>query len=261
MRSILGPALGLLLAALPLASAGTPEAPELADAVGDCSIAYGQEYLDIVAAWIDTEDADSFDVHLRLATWRAEVAEGSGYTVQFAHQGVSWGIVATYSSVVGSGWSFSTGVATAELAEGFEEAPGAFDPATATITVTFAKDLFPHNDPNDTTLRDFVAMSADLRPAYPYFVGEGAGAPVESNGKWVVCDDAVGTGTYAFGAGAHSAHAAGTAPAAETSAPAPTTEGPAATASPPGAPAGGNDTPLAPLVALAALALAALRRR
>lgn len=250
----------LLLVGVQLASAGTPDAPELTDVAGDCAVPYGNEYLDLAAAWVDNEDADSFDVHLRLAAWRAELAEGSGYAVQFSHQGVTWGIVAVYSSVIAEGWSFSTGVATAELAEGFEDAPGSFDAATSTMVVTFAKGIFPHRDATDTTLRDFVAMSADLRPAYPFFVGEDAG--LDGNGRWIVCDDAVGTGTYTFAAGAHSsAHTTHDAATLEGATAENATGEPDASGAAPVAQPEENDTPLAPLVAIGALVLAAARRR
>lgn len=248
-----------LLVGVQLASAGSADAPELADAAGDCAIAYGKEYLDITGAWLDAETADTFDVHLQLAAWRAEIAEGSGYTVQFSHQGVTWGVVAVYSSVVAEGWEFSTGVATAELAENFEDAPGSFDAGTSSITVTFPKRLFPHVDANDTTVRDFVAMSADLRPAYPFFLGEEAG--LDGNGRWIVCDDAAGTGTFEFRAGAHSAehstHESGAADAASVEAAPqdPAEDAPLQTQS------SKKDTPLASLVAIGALVLAAMRRR
>ena len=250
---------GLLVGAQ-LASAGTADAPELTDPPGDCAVPYANAYLDVVAAWIDAETAATFDVHLKLAGWQEEVAEGSGYTVQFTHQGVQWGIVAVYSSVVAEGWEFSTGMATAQLAEGFEDAPGSFDAATAEIVVTFAKDIFPHKDASDTTLREFHALSADLRPAYPFFLGEPAG--LDGNGRWIVCDDAVGAGSYAFAAGAHSAgheaHAPGAANATAAAVEPASVPQPAPS---PGADPAARDTPLAPVLALAALVLAAARRR
>jgi hypothetical protein len=252
-----------LLLGIQLAAAGAPDAPEVSDASGDCAVPYGNEYLDITAAWIDNEDADSFDVHLALAKWNEQVAEGSGFAVQFSHQGVRWGIVAVYSSVLTEGWEFSTGVATAQLAEGFEDAPGSFDAASASMVVTFPKSLFPHEDPTDRLVRDFQAMSADLRPAYPFFLGEEAG--LDGNGRWVVCDDATSAASYELtghgaAAGEHAQHdgMAGDNATADASvdASAPTTQDPA--------PADAADEKSVPMpFALVALALAlalALRR-
>ena len=244
----------LLLVLVPFASAGSAEAPELTDELGDCAVPYGNAYLDVVAAWVDGETETTFNVHLQLASFESGIAEGAGYSVQFTHQGLSWGIVAVRSTVIADGWEFSTGRATADLAEGLEEAPGSFDEATSTITVTFPKGLFEHGDGGDTTLRDFVAMSADLRPAYPFFLGEEAG--LDGNGRWIVCDEAVGALDYAFTSGRHSnqhaAHGAGAPPMEHV---------PAAAVEPaPPAEAPTKETPLPAALALLALALALVAR-
>ena len=249
----------LLLGVAQLASAGSAELPELTDASGDCAVPYGDIYLDVISAWIDGETTESFDVHLQLAGWEGEVAEGAGYAVQFAHQGTTWGIVAVYSAVLSEGWEFSTGMATAELAEGFEPAEGSFDEPTATISVTFAKALFPHVDMNDTTVRDFVALSADLRPAIPFFLGEDAG--LDGNGRWIVCDEAVGTGSYELGmshGGEHAAHVADASPSPDADGAATL----AAEGGPEREPEPAKRTPLGAAVPIVALAVGiALARR
>lgn len=248
-----------------LASAGSPEAPEITDPAGDCAVPYGNLYLDITSAWIDNEDADSFDVHLALAGWEDEVAEGAGYAVQFVHQQLQWGVIAFYSPAVEGGWVFWTGQATLADVSDTVDAVGSFDVGASTIHVTFPKDLFPHVDATDTTLREIMAMSVDVRPAYPFIVGGDTPASTDPDGKWVACDEAVSSATFQFTQGGHSvAHApSDTAPSPSAGASgdvegaaveaAPTAATPAQTAS--------KDTSLPALVAIGALLYAAMRRR
>lgn len=254
--------IALVLALAPLAAAGTPEAPELTDPAGDCAVPYGNEYLDIVAAWISGETVDTFEVNLQLATWTEPIAEGAGFTVQFSHQGLEWGIIVTYGALSFGGWSFATGRASAEEATDFAPAEGRFDAATLTITTTFPKNLFPHKDMNDRQLVGMKALSADLRPAIPFFVGAEAGAPVSGDGRWIACDEATASMPYVFTGGHgsdHAMHEAQLERAQEANATAePQEEGPGVVAA---AAPEGNDTPFPAIALVAALALAALARR
>lgn len=203
-------ALALILAgAAASARAGTMDAPELSDAAGDCSVLWGNAYLDLVSAWISDETATDFRVSLALASFDDAIAEGAGYTVQFEHQGVAWGVIATYRPLSAEGWDWFTGHAQSSGSldlESMERTSGAFDPATATLTWTFPKSLFPHADANDNALVRFWAGTADLRPAYPLLLaGETAGDA--ANGRWIVCDEArADESAYSFSSG-HHAHA------------------------------------------------------
>lgn len=201
----------LLIVSLSTARGGTAETPEISDPPSDCALPYGNAYLDATSAWIDGEDADSFDVHLRLAAWDATAAEGAGYAVQFTHQGKTWGVVAFYSALFEGGWIFWTGQATLDNTDGFEDASGAFDAATATVTITFDKGLFPHADATDHALSKFSVMTVDVRPAYPFILGQDAGT--DADGHYVLCDAAASDAVYVFTTGGHSTEHAAHAPA------------------------------------------------
>lgn len=257
----------------PTASAGTAEQPELTDPPGDCSFAPANHYADIVAAWISGETATSFDVNLALAEFsQPQLAEMSGYTVQFEHQGKQFGVVAFYWQ---GQWEFSTGFVNTDTGEAsdFSDAEGTFTAGTpAIITVSFDKALFPHDDPNDNALRAFHAGTADFKPYAPFFFVPAA-LPVAPPFLGA-CDTATSDATYTFGTGDHSGHGAatggdagapmGNATGSDADAGAAngtTGDGVAQLADQQGA--GGNDTPgpsLA-LVAIAAAGAALARRR
>lgn len=250
------------------ARAGTIDAPELADPAGDCANPAMNEYLDIVAAWISDETEAAFNVNLAIAKWNEAAGEASGFSVQFSHQGVAWGVIVAYSSPFFGGWTYSTGQADEDSVSGFNETSGSFTPGTpAVITASFPKALFPHNDPSDNRLVDFNAFSADLKTYLPFAIAEGEGAPIDSNGRWVLCDEAVGDGTYEFRSGAHATPAdappaTGGAPAANATGDA--MQGAAGGAGASEAPAGegARKLPLPTFAAAAAgLAVAALARR
>ena len=226
----------------------------------------------MVAAWVSDETATGFNVNLALSKWTAErAASFTGYTVQFEHQGVQFGVAAFFD---GEGWDYSNAfidVETGEM-EGFEDSTGSFTPGTpALLTVLFEKRHFPHGDSADNKLVGFKAATADFKTSLPWGIAPVPGAP--PNGGYTVCDLAQGDGAYAFQVGGHSAHGGGAAPsdANQTAGAAPA--GGAGTAgsddpapvSPAAAPVGGkNETPAAgapALVALACAAALALRRR
>lgn len=267
MRATVVALLALVLAAAP-ARAGSPDAPELSDAAGDCASppgALGNEYLDIVSAWISDESDTAFNVNLAIAKWNDAAGEASGFTVQFSHQGVEWGVIVAYSQQFFAGWSYQTGQADADSASGFNDTTGSFTPGSpAIITASFPKSLFPHNDPTDSSLVSFNAFSADLKSYLPFAIAQGSGAPVDANGHWIVCDEAVGDGEYEFGSGGHSAHAPADDESAMTNATAqpsaPTGDGAPGASDKAEEPA--KTLPVAPLLAAAALAgAAAIARR
>ena len=196
----------LLLLAVPLASAGTADAPEVTDDAGDCEVAIGNEYADIVGAWISDETATSFNVNLALAKWTDPAAQMSGYTVQFTHQGTQFGVVALYTP---DGWEYANGYIDMNTGESsnFTESPGSFTPGTpAVLMVTFDKANFVHTSATDNELRDFQAGTADFK-FYAAFGIAGQAPPAES--PYFICDFATSTATYAFSTGGHSMHSPG----------------------------------------------------
>lgn len=264
MKLAIAALLGLAL--LPATLAGSEAEPEVTDAEGDCALPYGASYLDVVAVWIESETETSFVVATKLAAFDERVAEGAGYTIQFEHQGMTFGVVALYRPMSGAGWEFYTGRVDAHEAESDTLTPrqGSFDAASATFAIPFPKPLFPHRDASDRELRAFHAVSADLRPAYPFLLATDRLVDGSSNDRWLVCDEATSDATYAFRTGAHSEehdHGAGVAepPAAPAAA-----EAPAEGASP-GAPAeadapGARAVPLPAWLALVALAFSRVAR-
>ena len=241
-------------------SAGSRDAPEVPDAEGDCAFAAGNEYADMVAAWISDETATDFKVNIQLAKWSQDaLASYVGYTLQFTHQDVQWGVASFYDPQ--GGWEWSTAFIDAESGEmrNFSDTSGAWDAASATMTIVFPKSLFPHSG-SDNKLTAFHGGSADFKKDMPLFIAQSAGAPLPSP-DILVCDLVESAAVYEFTLGQHTTHAP------------PTTEGPTAgtqeadasltpttptpTATEPA------DTPgLGPVVGIAVLAcLAALRRR
>lgn len=139
----------------------------------------------------------------------------TGYTIQFQHQGVQYGVAAFFS---GTEWEYTNAFIDIESGEmtGFEPTTGSFTPGSpALLTILFDKGLFPHGDAADNQLVAFQGGTADFKSGAPWFF---APVPVPPpNGGYTVCDVAEGTGTYTFQVGGHSAHASpanGTAPAA-----------------------------------------------
>jgi len=198
-------AIAALILAIPTAAAGSQEAPEIVDPVGDCSFAPANHYADIVAAWIAEETATDFQVHVQLAEWINDGAGMfTGLTVQFTHQGIEWGVVALRNV---EAWEFSTGhvnTQTGEI-EGYNETSGTFDTSAATFTILFPKSLFPHNG-NDDKLTSIFAATADLKKDVPFFVALGS-----SPTALTICDRAEATAAYTFTVGEHTMHGAASA--------------------------------------------------
>lgn len=246
MRTLVGLAAVLALAAG--ASAGSAEAPEITDPSGDCSVPYGNAYLDVVSAWVDGEDEDSFLAHVQLAGFQAALSPGSGLAMTFEHQGARYGVIAADTRPFETGWGFWSGTATETEVDTFEDAPGTFDEGTGLLTVEFPKWLFPHAEAANRDLTGFRVFTADIRPALPFML-----ADLDENGKWIVCDVAESDAVYTFMVGGHSGQhdaaqtAANGAPVAAASLSAASTE----EAAPP---ASENATPGPSLLAVAAAA-------
>lgn len=206
-RCFLVPATLLALLAAPAVSAGSQDVPELTDAAGDCEFAFGNDYADVTAAWIADETATSFGVYLALAKWTEPLAQMSGYTVQFTHQGTQFGVAAVYSP---DGWEYSNGYIDFDTgdASNFSEADGSFTPGTpAILMVTFDKSHFPHNSA-DNQLTSFMAGTVDFK----YYAAWGlAGQTPPAESPVFFCDEATSTATYTFTTGDHSMHAPGAA--------------------------------------------------
>ncbi|HWG90853.1 MAG TPA: hypothetical protein VNZ52_08415 [Candidatus Thermoplasmatota archaeon] len=194
----------LLLALAPLASAGTPEAPELTDPAGDCSFAPGNEYADVTAAWISDETPTDFTVNLALAKFTDAAAQATGYTIQFEHQGVGFGVVAFYFQ---NEWFFGTGRVNADTGDvnEYNDTEGSFTAGTpAVLAIKFPKNLFPHTDPNDKALRRFTGGSADFKGEAPFFFD--VPRPEQAPPLHQICDLAEGQLTYVFTSGEHAGH-------------------------------------------------------
>ncbi len=196
----------LALLATPLAAAGTAEAPEVTDPAGDaaCFGPAGNEYADIVSAWISDESETTFNVNIALEKFTVDsLATATGYTVQFTHQGVQFGAVAAYiPAPMGPGWEYTNGyvdTTTGELGE-FHDSRGSFTAGTPSIlTIEFAKSLFPHGDMADNRLVNFVGGSADFKTWVPFFV-----ADQEPTTDFVECDHVESSAVYEFQVGGHS---------------------------------------------------------
>lgn len=239
----------------PVASAGTAEAPELTDPKGDCEFAPGNEYMDIVAAWVSDETADGFNVNIQLGEWVEPLAGGAGFAVQFLHQGVQFGVVAAYMGP-SLGWYYANGYVAEDEASEFTETSGSF--TAPVITVLFLKSNFPHTNAADNKLVQFTAGSIDMKPQVPFFFVPAA-SPVFPPA--LPCDGAQGDGTYTFTVGDHSARSMGNAtaedPAAEPATePTPTTDD---VVTPAAAPE--KSVPVPGFVLVAAVAAAALLAR
>lgn len=192
--------LGLVVLS-PVALAGTAEAPEVTDPAGDCEFSPGNEYMDVVAAWVSGETATSFDVNIQLSTWTQAVADGAGFTVQFRHQGVEFGVLAGF---IGQTWTYGNGKVSNKTIESFNETEGSFQADPPVITIQFDKANFPHADMSDDQLVGFVGGSLDLKPIIPFFFSP-VTPPVMPDA--IACDTIMGTVPYTFQVGAH-AHSA-----------------------------------------------------
>ncbi|HET6405019.1 MAG TPA: hypothetical protein VFH78_10255 [Candidatus Thermoplasmatota archaeon] len=254
--------LGLLVVA-GSASAGSRDAPEVSDPEGDCQYALGNEYADIVAAWISDETASDFRVNIALAKWAPDtLASYAGYTLQFTHQSVDWGVAAFFDPQ--RGWQWSTATLDRETGEmsSFAETLGEWDADTTTMKIVFPKSIFPH-DGNDNALRGFLGGAADFKKDVPVFVARSLGAPVAPVGDLMTCDLIQSNATYTFTVGEHTMHtmSAASDAAAATNA---SQEEASAAAGPGGAPSSApapRETPYPFALGLVALAcLAALRR-
>lgn len=191
----------------PFASAGTMEDPELSDAEGDCAFAPGNEYMDIVAAWVSDETAADFTVNMAIAKWSNEAGGGAAFTVQFTHQGVQFGVVAAYQGP--DGWYYGNARVDSNGVNEMVETRGSFSAGTPSVlSIVFLKSHFPHTDATDTKLRSFTAGSADLKPALPFLI-TGQQTPLPLTDMMIACDDASGTGEYEFAVGDHAQHGAG----------------------------------------------------
>ncbi|HUR68047.1 MAG TPA: hypothetical protein VM370_02290 [Candidatus Thermoplasmatota archaeon] len=162
--------------------------------------------MDIVGAWISDETATDFNVNIALASWIPVVSEGAGFTIQFTHQGVEFGVLAGY---VAQTWTYGNGAIDDGGGAGtFNETTGSFQESPPVISVLFAKSNFPHTNMADNQLVDFWGGSIDLKPIEPLFFAP-AQPPVSPD--VIACDEVTGTGSYTFTAGAHSMHASGSA--------------------------------------------------
>lgn len=213
MRALLSLLPLAALLALPGASAGSSEAPELTDAAGDCAQPWANEYADIVAAWISDETETSFMVNMAINRWSDALGVGSGFTLQFEHQDVQFGAAAFYGGAALGGWAYSNAYIDLETGQSsnFTPAEGSFAAGSpAIITVEFAKSFFPHNRP-DNALRSFEAGSADFKLFLPLFVASPpVGLPELVNGilfdNVAACDVATSDAEYVFHVGGHSMH-------------------------------------------------------
>lgn len=270
MLRIIPVALALAVAFASFASAGSQESPELTDPEGDaaCYGPLGNEYADIVSAWIDGETATSLMVHIAIAKWTADaLGTGAGYTLQFSHQGVQYGAIAAYiPEPMGGGWEFNNGyvdTASGELSD-FQDAQGSFTPGTpAIISIEFSKSMFPHGDSNDNKLVGLTGGSADLKNWAPFLI-----ADVEPPVPFQICDSIQSSAEYVFQMGGHSAGPAPEADAGQGTANPSSANG----TSESGGPviddavtvnASGNDTPFFPAagILLVVALVAVLRRR
>lgn len=208
-------------------------------------------------------------MNIQLSKWTADrIGAGTGYTLQFTHQGVQFGAVAFYGGGVLGEWSFATGFVDFDSAEveNATDAPGSFAPGTpALLSITFSKSLFPHADASDNALTAFRGGTADFKPPLPVWVAEGAsGQDVPAEPDYLLCDLAESGASYVFQTGGHSTHDAGAQPAPSPEIDASATqvnatgdEAPAAQAAP-----AKNAVPMPGLaLALAAVGLALAARR
>lgn len=188
----------LLVPLVPLASAGTAEAPEIVDPAGDCAFAPGNHYMDIVSAWVSDETATDLKVNIQLAEWVEPVAHGAGFTVQFTHQGVQFGVLAAY---VGS-WTYGNGRIAGRQIEGWNDTEGSFQASPPVLTILFQKSNFPHDDPTDNRLVGFTGGSIDLKPMVPTFFAP----PLPAYPPAIDCDVVASDVEYVFQSGGHSMH-------------------------------------------------------
>ncbi len=202
--------IALALASTPSALAGTPDAPEVTDPAGDttCYPPVGNEYADIVAAWISDEAATTFNVNIALNKWtRDELATAAGYTLQFEHQGVQFGAVAAFiPAPFGDGWEFANGFVDTDSGElrNFSSASGSFTAGSpALLVIEFSKSHFPHEDSTDKRLVNFKGGSGDFKNTIPNAVDPTGAVPEQ---EIVFCDLAESSATYEFTVGAHSTH-------------------------------------------------------
>ncbi|HLE96971.1 MAG TPA: hypothetical protein VI997_06320 [Candidatus Thermoplasmatota archaeon] len=188
------------------ASAGAADAPELEDATGDCAFVAGNEYVDIVSAWVSDETEDAFTVNIGVAKWSEQAGVGAGFTIQFLHQDVQFGVTALRTH---EGWEFGNALYEGGRISGYNESTGSFTPGTpAVISIAFEKANFPHADAMDHTLGSFTGYSGDLKGAFPLFLLP-ANPPVPPETIIAPCDQATGTGEYTFETGQHAHMAAG----------------------------------------------------
>jgi hypothetical protein len=210
LRALTIPLLPLLLLATllaPAASAGTLEAPEITDPEGDCAFTPGNEYMDIVAVWISDETAMDFNVNIAIPKWNDAAGVAAGFTVQFTHQGVQFGVVA--ASQGAQGWYYGNAVVDENGVSEMTDASGSFTPGSPNVlTVQFHKSNFPHGDAADDKLVSIWAGSVDLKPSLPFLV-TGTEPPIGFTESAIDCDDAESNAVYTFAVGDHSAHASG----------------------------------------------------
>lgn len=261
MRILLLGVVLLMLAGV--AGAGSRDAPEVVDAAGDCSFAPGNEYADIVASWISEETASEFTVNIQLAKWAQDaLASYAGYTVQFTHQGVQWGVAALYDPQ--GGWQWSTGfidTQTGQMAN-LSDTTGSWDASTATMSIQFQKTIFPHAG-SDNRLTGFVGGSADMKKDVPFFAAQGFGLPV-APGDFLICDTVQSDAVYEFTVGQHTMQAPSPSTDASPSGDEGGAPGPTATPTPAPDPGPARNTPglgVAAGAAVLACLAAATRRR
>lgn len=160
------------------------------------------------------ESATHFTVNLALSKYTADpLGFFVGYTVQFTHQGVTFGVLAFNGGPAFGGWSYSNGFVNFDSGEveNATEASGTFTPGSpALLSIQFDKALFPHGNGADNKLVGFKAGTADFKAPMPVWIVQGtSGVDVPAEPPFTVCDLAEGTGTYAFQVGGHAQHGSG----------------------------------------------------
>lgn len=209
MHRILASLLLAAILAAPLASAGSQDAPEVTDDEGDaeCYAPAGNEWADVGGAWISDESATAFTVNIVVNKWTNDNAGAAvGYTLQFTHQDVQYGVAAAYvPAPFGTGWEYSNAFIDTETGEfgDFTDAEGSFTPGTpAILSIVFDKAFFPHGQAMDHTLSGFIGGSADFKNQVPFFI-VGDDAPVPPP-EFEMCDLMESDAIYTFTTGTHS---------------------------------------------------------
>lgn len=189
----------LTLLAFPLAHAGTPEAPELVDPVGDQQVqqvpagmtAWGQGH-DLVAVWF-TDDAQGLHATIQVTDLAATMAERGVQTdamfiVQFTldHADKSgpggrlgqWELRGDFAAANSEQWSYrgegpckdgndADGCAGTDR-DIIDSLPGTYDVASSTVTITLPWTHLGHVQPGDG-IASLEATTQYVYPNYPVY--------------------------------------------------------------------------------------------